>query len=184
MSLFSHYPSEGARVRFTQTRLLCIQFNYSLRRSWRRYDSWILDIGRVLFLFRIFMDRDELEVYENGKKKNETNTRLTSNHHDWTSLVNNGFITRQRNFALSRIKYNWFISRAGKERNCVCSTANLESPLCFLCLTFFCHYLRPHPWHCPRITNFVSLREIKAGNPDLTRGTDLSRSGNQSEHFA
>ena len=116
MSLFSHYPSEGARVRFTQTRLLCIQFNYSLRRSWRRYDNWILDIGRVLFLFRIFMDGDEVEVYENSKKKNETNTRQTSNHHDWTSLVNNGFIIKQRNFALSRMKYNWFISRAGKEK--------------------------------------------------------------------
>ena len=167
MSLFSHYPSEGARVRFTQTRLLCIQFNYSLRLSWRRYDSWILDIGWVLFLFRIFMDRDEVEVYENGKKKNETNTRQTSNHYDWTSLVNNGFIIKQRNFALSRIKYNWFISRAGKES-----------------LTFFCHYLRLHPWYCPRITNLISLREIKAGNPDRTRGTHLSRSGNQSEHFA
>ena len=167
MSLFSHHPSEGARVRFTQTRLLCSQFNYSLRRSWRRYDSWILDIGRVLFLFRIFMDGDEVEVYENSKKKNETNTRQTSNHHDWTSLVNNGFIIKQRNFALSRIKYNWFISRAGKES-----------------LTFFCHYLRLHPWYCPRITNFISLREIKAGNPDRTRGTHLSRSGNQSEHYA
>ena len=144
---------------------------------------WIL--AEFFFFFAFLWTETKLRsIDENGKKKNETNTRQTSNHHDWTSLVNNGFIIKQRNFALSRIKYNWFISRAGKERNCVCSTANLESPLCFLCLTFFCHYLRPHPWHCPRITNFVSLREIKAGNPDRTRETDLSRSGNQSEHFA
>ena len=40
------------------------------------------------------MNRDEVEVYEIGKKK-KTNTRLISNHHDRTSLVNNGFITRQ-----------------------------------------------------------------------------------------
>ena len=127
---------------------------------------WIL--AEFFFFFAFLWTETKLRsIDENGKKKNETNTRQTSNHHDWTSLVNNGFIIKQRNFALSRMKYNWFISRAGKES-----------------LTFFCHYLRLHPWYCPRITNFISLREIKAGNPDRTRGTHLSRSGNQSEHFA
>ena len=48
---------------------------------------WIL---AEFFFFRIFMNRDEVEVYENGKKK-KTNTRLISNNHDRTSLVNNGF---------------------------------------------------------------------------------------------
>ena len=168
MSLFSHYPSEGARVCFTQTRLLCIQFKYSLVRSWRRYDSWILDIGGVLFFFRILWTETKLRCMKLVKKK--TNTRLISNHHDRTSLVNNGFITRQplltklvqsswlirswrrydswildigrvlffpHLFALSRIKYDWFISRAKKESNCVCGTTHHESPLCFLCFDSF-----------------------------------------------
>ena len=54
----------------------------------------------------------------------------------------------------------------------------------FFVLTLFCNFLRLHRWHCPRITNFVSLRGIKAGNPERARGTHLCRLGNQSEHFA
>ena len=168
MSLFSHYPSEGARVRFTQTRLLCIQFNYSLVRSWRRYDNLLLDIGRVLFFSHFYEPRRSWGLWKWWKKK--TNTRLISNHHDRTSLVNNGFITRQllltklvqswwlvrswrrydswildigrvlffpHLFALSRSKYDWFISRAKKESNCVCGTTQHESPLCFLCFDSF-----------------------------------------------
>ena len=53
---------------------------------------WIL---AEFFFFRIFMNRDEVEVYENGKKK-KTNTRLISNNHDRTSLVNNGFLQGNR----------------------------------------------------------------------------------------
>ena len=54
---------------------------------------WIL---AEFFFFRIFMNRDEVEVYENGKKKKKTNTRLISNNHDRTSLVNNGFLQGNR----------------------------------------------------------------------------------------
>ena len=46
-----------------------------------------LDIGQVLF-FCVFMDRNEVEVHKNAKKR----TRPISSHLDRTSLVNKGFI--------------------------------------------------------------------------------------------
>ena len=59
-----------------------------------------------------------------------------------------------------------------------------ESFVFFLFWLLSPNFFRLHHWHCPRITSFVSLRGIKAGNPVRERGTHLSNSGNQSEHFA
>ena len=49
-------------------------------------DGWIL----AKFFFCVFMDRDEVEVHKNAKKKKRT--RPISSHLDRTSLVNKGFI--------------------------------------------------------------------------------------------
>ena len=73
----------------------------------------------------------------------------------------------------------------GKKATRFVAQQNLESPSCFFfVLTSFTQFFRLHHRHCPRITSFVSLRGIKAGNPVRERGTHLSSSGNQSEHFA
>ena len=73
----------------------------------------------------------------------------------------------------------------GKKATRYVAQQNLESPSCFFfVLTSFTQFFRLHHWHCPRITSFVSLRGIKAGNPVRERGTHLSSSGNRSEHFA
>ena len=73
----------------------------------------------------------------------------------------------------------------GKKATRFVAQQNLESPPCFFfVLTSFTQFFRLHHWHCPRITSFVSLRGIKAGNPVRERGNHLSSSGNQSEHFA
>ena len=73
----------------------------------------------------------------------------------------------------------------GKKATRFVAQQNLESPSCFFfVLTSFTQFFRLHHWHCPRITSFVSLRGIKAGNPVRERGTHLSSSGNRSEHFA
>ena len=76
----------------------------------------------------------------------------------------------------------------GKKATRFVAQQNLESLSCFFfvffVLTSFCQFFRVHHWHCPRITSFVSLRGIKAGNPVRERGTHLSSLGNQSEHFA
>ena len=50
----------------------------------------------VKFYFCVTMDRDEVEVHENAKKR----TRPISSHLDRTSLVNKGFITWPKNYSL------------------------------------------------------------------------------------
>ena len=48
-------------------------------------------------LFCVFMDRDEVDVHKNAKKKKKT--RPISSHLDRRSLVNKGFIKRPKYYA-------------------------------------------------------------------------------------
>ena len=150
-------------------------------------------------------------------KKKKTNTRLISNNHDRTSLVNNGFLQGNR-YWLSLFRHGGLYAReedmiAGywilaeffffrisslyqeasmiglfqeprKKATVFVAQHSTRVLYVFFVLTLFCNFLRLHRWHCPRITNFVSLRGIKAGNPERARGTHLCRLGNQSKHFA
>ena len=127
------------------------------------------------------MDRDEVEVHKNGKKERGWYpTTMTEQASSITVLLQSKEISLYRESSMIVL-----FQEPGKKATRFVAQQNLESPSCFFfVLTSFTQFFRLHHWHCPRITSFVSLRGIKAGNPVRERGTHLSSSGSQSEHFA
>ena len=89
----------GTRKKYNAARKTSARIKYT--RYWPRVRSRWLNISRVLFV----------SAHKNakGKKKNKR-IRPISSHLDRTSLVNEGFVMEQKDFALIRIKNDLFIS--------------------------------------------------------------------------
>ena len=102
-----------------------------------------------------------------------------STHLEQTRLVNKGFITVQKYFALLRIENGLITLRAGKERQLRLQHHNTTRVVyVFFVSAAFCVSIA-------RITKLVLLQfffRIKAGNPERARWAHLAHSGSQSKH--
>lgn len=91
-----------------------------------------------------------------------------------TSSVSKESTILQRFCALTQIKNDLFLLRAGKESQlCLWHNEPTRFVFVFFILTVFCYFLRLHCQQCLRIMNIVFLfhtisflSRIKAGNPE------------------
>lgn len=130
-------------------------------RYWPSVRLRYLDIGRVLLFISffvcvrvcVFIDWDKVQVLKYAKKW----ARLIFNHLHLT-LAQWRIYHIEIIFRLNKNKEWLFVSRTGKEADCVCGTINpRETVGVSFFLPIFCRFLRLHHRHCQKITNFVSL---------------------------
>lgn len=139
---------------------------WTFHEAWGQ-DGWML--AKVFFFLHFFGQRKSW-----GPQKWKNRTRLIFSHLCQTSLVSKESTILQRFCALTQIKNDLFLLRAGKESQlCLWHNEPTRFVFVFFILTVFCYFLLLHCQQCPRIMNIVFLfhtisflSRIKAGNPE------------------